>query len=44
MIVWTGSAYSAQGFFLLSQLPQSGNALANTAVLSGQVILEKAVP
>jgi hypothetical protein len=44
MIVWTGSAYSAQGYFLLSQLPQSGQTLTTSPVLSGQVVLEKAVP
>jgi hypothetical protein len=44
MIVWTGAAYSAQGYFLLPQLPQSGQTLTTTPVLSGQVVLEKAVP
>ncbi len=40
MIVWDGNAYQSPGYFLLSQLPQSGETIAKTAVLSGQVLLE----
>jgi hypothetical protein len=40
IIVWTGSAYSAQGYFLIAQPPQSGQTVATSPVLSGQVILE----
>jgi hypothetical protein len=40
MIVWTGSAYTAQGYFLLPQAPQSGQTVATSPVLSGQIVLE----
>ena len=40
MIVWTGSAYMAQGYFLLPQAPQSGQTVAMSPVLSGQIVLE----
>jgi hypothetical protein len=40
MMVWTGSAYTAQGYFLLPQAPQSGQTVATSPVLSGQIVLE----
>jgi hypothetical protein len=40
IIVWTGSAYLAPGYFLLSQPPQSGQTVATSPILSGQIMLE----
>jgi hypothetical protein len=39
IIVWDGSAYQSPGYFLLPQMPQSGQTVANSPVLSGQVSL-----
>jgi hypothetical protein len=40
IMVWTGSAYLAPGYFLLSQPPQSGQTIATSPILSGQIMLE----
>ena len=44
MIVWDGNGYQSPGYFLLSQLPQSGETIAKTAVLSGRVLVEPYSP
>jgi len=40
IMVWTGSTYIASGYFLLSQSPQSGETVATSPILSGQIMLE----
>ena len=43
-VVRLGSSYQAVGFFLMPQLPQPGQTLTTSPVLSGQVVLEATGP
>ena len=40
MIVWTGSAYIAPGYFILNQLPEPGQTVTTSTQLSGVLDLE----
>jgi len=42
MIVWNGTAYIAPGYFLVNQLPEPGQTVTTSTVVSGHVNLEPA--
>ncbi|TDU80882.1 Calx-beta domain-containing protein [Prosthecobacter fusiformis] len=41
IIVWDGSAYSAMGYFLLPKLPEPGQTIKTSPVLSGLTVLDE---